>query len=50
MVNLKNSHSEIKLFWKYTKKQLRLSCAWIFFYFQKQPFKKLLWKSFTNKF
>ena len=35
MVNFKSSRSEIKLFWKFTKKQLRN--------FQEQPFKKLLW-------
>ena len=34
-LNLKMSRSEIKLFWKFTKKQPQN--------FQKQPFKKLLW-------
>ena len=41
MENLKSSHSEITLFWKFTKKQPRN--------FQKQPFKQLLWNTFTNK-
>ena len=40
MVNLKISRSEMKLFLKFTKKQPRN--------FQEQPFKKLLWNSFTN--
>ena len=34
MVNLKSSRSEIKLFWKFTKKQPRLSCAWTFYTFK----------------
>ena len=33
---VKSSHSEMKLFWKFTKKQPRN--------FQKQPFKQLLWE------
>ena len=39
MVNLNSSRSEIKLFWKFTKKQPG--------YIQEQPIKKLLWNSFT---
>ena len=34
-LNLKSSRTEIKLFWKFTKKQPRN--------FQEQPFKQLLW-------
>ena len=40
MVNLKSTRSEIKLFWKFTKKQPSN--------FKEQPFKELLWNSFTN--
>ena len=40
MKMLKSSRPEIKLFWKFTKKQPRN--------FHEQPFKKLLWNSFTN--
>ena len=44
MINLKRSHSEIKLLWKLTKKQPRSSCVWKCYTFRSSHLKVQSWK------